>query len=145
MDRFFQSRLPEPPELDEGQKGTGAVMRFLAEQDGPVSAGRISEAAHVSTARTAVVLKKLEDKGVILRSEDPSDARKSLISLTDKGRDIVDRQKEHALDFIAKVIDDMGEQDFRRLIDLSFALKEAIQRNMKHEPPEAMLHDELGE
>ena len=45
--------------IDAANAGLGAVLRLLYLADQPVTAGTISEKLHVSTARVAVLLKKL--------------------------------------------------------------------------------------
>ena len=50
--------------IDTANAGLGAVLRLLYLADQPVTAGTISEKLHVSTARVAVLLKKLVAKGL---------------------------------------------------------------------------------
>ena len=60
--------------IDAANAGLGAVLRLLYLADQPVTAGTISEKLHVSTARVAVLLKKLVAKGLVTKGRDPVDA-----------------------------------------------------------------------
>ena len=52
-------------EMDKTSAGQGAVLRYLASVEEPVTSGQIAQALGGSTARMAVLLKKLEAKGLI--------------------------------------------------------------------------------
>lgn len=115
--------------MNQSRKGTAAVLYFLSLQNGPVPAGRISKATGVSSARTAVVLKKLEEKRLIIRTQDPADARKSLIQLSESGRKRTQENRDQMLDCMGRVIEEMGEDRFRQLVRLSCELRDAMLRN----------------
>ena len=88
MERLFQSRPREFfQKADSTRAGIGCLMHILAKAEEPVSAGALSAEARVSTARIAVLLKKMEQKGLIVRQSDPEDARKTKISLSAFGRE----------------------------------------------------------
>jgi len=125
----------EPPGEDETRRGMGAVMHLLFHSGEPVPAGEISSKTGVSTARTAVVLKKLEERGLIVRTRDPGDARKSLIALSEAGRMQSAAAMEGLLSFMGKVINEMGEDRFRELIVLAGEFRTAVDHNMKECPP----------
>ncbi len=50
-------------EMDKTSAGQGAVLRYLASVEEPVTSGQIAQALGGSTARMAVLLKKLEARG----------------------------------------------------------------------------------
>ena len=53
--------------LNEENAGIGAVLRYLNEAEGDVTAGNISKYLHVSTARVAVLLKKMAVQGLVTK------------------------------------------------------------------------------
>ena len=71
--------------IDAANAGLGAVLRLLYLDDQPVTAGTIREKLHVSTARVAVLLKKLVAKGLVTKGRDPVDARVTVVALTPLG------------------------------------------------------------
>ena len=73
-------------EVDKTSEGLGAVLRFLGHVEEPVTSGQIAQAMQVSTARMAVLLKKLEGKGLIIRETGVNDARTTVVRLRQRGR-----------------------------------------------------------
>jgi DNA-binding MarR family transcriptional regulator len=63
------------------------VLRRLAKR--PMTAKGIAEAATMDAPATTVALNDLEDRGLIVREADPTNRRSKLVSLTDKGREVV--------------------------------------------------------
>ena len=81
--------------IDAANAGLGAVLRLLYLADQPVTAGTISEKLHVSTARVAVLLKKLVAKGLVTKGRDPVDARVTVVALTPLGAQTVQDLADH--------------------------------------------------
>ena len=121
------------PSVDETQAGIGAVLRLLAEADGTVTAGRISDVLQVSTARVAALLKKMAAKGLIIRTRSSRAARVTVVALTIAGRNTVNAMREEMYRQMGRVIDVVGEERLMEFIDTA----EEIQRIVK--PPEFKL------
>lgn len=94
--------------LAEGGAGYTAALRFLHEAPAPATAGQLSEFLQVSTARTAVLLKKMSAEGLITRAADASDARVTSIRLSEKGEARVREIKDKMAADIGLVIDQLG-------------------------------------
>ncbi|MDE6004224.1 MAG: MarR family transcriptional regulator [Oscillospiraceae bacterium] len=88
--------------------GIGAVLRLLDESKEPVTAGAISEFMHVSTARVAVLLKKMESKGLIIKKSAPNDARVTIVCLTPCGEEKIQNLKQNMRKDISQMIDKIG-------------------------------------
>lgn len=71
--------------IDASAAGMRAILLYLGEADKVVTAGMVSDFMHVSTARVAVLLKKMEAKGLIEKERDPKDARKVMVRLSAQG------------------------------------------------------------
>ena len=71
--------------MDEVQVGIGAVLRLLYKSEETVTAGKISDVLEVSTARVAVLIKKMVSKGLITKEQGVKDARVTIVRLTDFG------------------------------------------------------------
>ena len=56
---------------------------------GPCGMSGISEGYEITPAATSQLVDKLVQSGLIQRVEDPNDRRAKLLSLTDKGRDLI--------------------------------------------------------
>ena len=57
-----------------------------------LSPGQLAEIMHVHPSTLTGVLKRLEQKGIVARRIDPNDARRSLLTLTPRGKGL-DRQR----------------------------------------------------
>lgn len=108
------------PDMRNIARGEMAVVRtlHLAVEAGelPITPSVIAERAHLSTARTANVLRSLEEKGWIRREHATDDRRRVTVVLTDEGEAVrVSRREEfegHAAAFLAR----LGEEDTREAI-----------------------------
>jgi DNA-binding MarR family transcriptional regulator len=63
------------------------VIRRLAKR--AMTAKQIAEAATMDAPATTVALNDLEKRGLIVRDADPTNRRSKLVSITDKGREVV--------------------------------------------------------
>lgn len=117
-------------ELDDINAGIRCVLKTLDMAGEPVSAGYISEAMQVSSARVAVLLKKMTERELIVRESSPDDARKAMISLSEKGRERVAEVKANLLSFFAAVIDRVGTEKFEQFIDISYDIKKAVEEEL---------------
>lgn len=61
------------------------VLRLVGQYPG-TTATRLAHILHVNSSTLTGVLKRLEQRGYVARHEDPRDARRALLSLTDAGR-----------------------------------------------------------
>lgn len=71
--------------MNDVNAGLRAALKYLHLTGKPVSMGSIAEYMQVSSARVAVLMHKMEDQGLIVRTEDASDARIAMVSLSEKG------------------------------------------------------------
>ncbi len=115
---------------NETSAGIGAVLAFLFESGKPMTAGSISKFMNVSTARVAVLLKKMETRGFICRATGAEDARTVVVSLTELGSETVVKLRENLYQDIGRLIDTIGME---RLIEYTNISKE-IHSVMKGPP-----------
>jgi DNA-binding MarR family transcriptional regulator len=75
----------------EAQLGVTAPQRLVIRIVGRfpgISAGEVSEILHLHPSTLTGVLKRLEQRGLVARRADPGDARRALLDLTARGRDV---------------------------------------------------------
>lgn len=94
--------------FDMSTAGIRAILKLLNETEGKMTAGRISELMHVSTARVAVLLKKMTAKGLIEKQTDSEDRRVVVVKLSDSGRATAEKFKAHLYGNIGDMIDKVG-------------------------------------
>ncbi len=97
---FFAAHAsrPRPPKgAGRGDPGMGQrrVLRLLAET-GSISQQSLQEILAIRPGSLSELLGKLENKGLITRTQDEADRRKNYLSLTDEGRTVLDNLNEEA-------------------------------------------------
>lgn len=114
-------------DFDMSTVGIRAILRLLNETDDKVTAGKISSCMKVSTARVAVLLKKMTAKGLIEKESDSADGRIVVVKLTEHGKQTADKLRENLYEHIGKLIDRIGME---RMLEFS-AISSEIRTVMK--------------
>lgn len=87
---YFQQEVLEPFELSSGDYGVLAALR-RAGAPYALNPSQLTSRLERSSGGMTKILKRLEERGLVKRSPDPTDGRGSLVSLTRSGRDTQDR------------------------------------------------------
>ena len=87
------------------------LLMRIAKCGGRVSQKRLSEELMVSGAAVAVTLKKLEAGGYIERVRGESDGRCNDVTLTDKGRAVIDESETRFLAIDEKMCEGISEAE----------------------------------
>ena len=118
--------------MDEVKAGIGAVLRLLYEADEPLSAGTISSKLGISTARVAVLLKKMTQKGMITKQQSPNDARVTMVELTAAGRGNIERMKNELFAQMGLIIDKVGEERLKEYFEIGEEIRNIIKIHDTH-------------
>ncbi len=102
--------------LGDNSRGTLALLLALSKTDKEVCAGDISKKFGVSTARVAIILKKLVKKGFIETGTSLDDRRKVIVKITDAGREEVAKCETEMTNIMATLIRDVGEDDMNEFL-----------------------------
>lgn len=103
-------------EVNSSMSGERFVLHYLYTMSAQGLPSDISEKMEVSSARVAVILNRLEDKGYILRSIDPQDRRRIVVELTPKGKEIAKEEHDKVIGMVEKMLKLLGDQDAKDLI-----------------------------
>ncbi|MBO4688949.1 MAG: MarR family transcriptional regulator [Clostridiales bacterium] len=114
--------------IDIQGMGIGNVLGFLLRSEGPVSAGEISEYMNVSTARVAVLIKKMAEKGLITRETDPEDRRRVMCSITPSGRGVLEEKEKEILLYSRAVIEHFGTDRVQEFIESCREIKSVVEK-----------------
>lgn len=76
----------EKIDMNPGQVG----ILFILNRYGSMSQRQLARKAGITPPSMTAAVKKMEEKGYVLKEPDPNDQRKQKICLTDKGRDSLD-------------------------------------------------------
>ncbi len=120
--------------FNDDNAGISCMLKYLQEVGKPVSAGEISRHMHVSTARISVLLKKMSERNFIIRGNSSEDARRLMISLSEKGKAECLRRKEEMIDIFSRIIDEIGEERMEEFISISQDIKKVVNEEIKKLP-----------
>ena len=85
---------------------------------GPQRLGALAEAMETTDATATRTVQALEREALVSRSPDLADARGVVIEATREGRELIDRGRRHAAKLFERLIEDVPQEDRRRLIAL---------------------------
>lgn len=105
--------------IDENTAGIRAILHYLNETSGTVTAGKISEHMNVSTARVAVLLKKMTERGLIEKGSDPSDARVVVVKLSEDGKGMAEKMRNNVYSQVGAMIDKVGMERMMEFAEIS--------------------------
>ncbi len=115
--------------------GIGAVLRILKGSTSQVSARKISEIMGVSEARVAVLLRKMEKRGYIIREKDSNDGRITIVKLTSNGEMYTQNLHDVLCKNIEIIIESIGFEKIKQYISLTEEINNVIQSKLTT-PPE---------
>lgn len=119
--------------VDGVTKGEVFILNYLIASKGPVFPKQISDIMGISSARVSVVLNNLEQKGEIKRISDNLDKRRTVIAITEKGKEKAIRRRGETVKMLASVLEIMGENESKELHrSLCVFCKAVADRQTKH-------------
>lgn len=113
-------------DLSQGEKGCLFYLTFV---ENNISASKLSEVLDVSMPRVVSLINTLETKGLIIKSCDQNDKRKTIISIRELGKKLVLDKKEEVINKLSNIIDALGEKDFNEYIRLTNKINNIIEDN----------------
>lgn len=99
----------------EHVEGMMFVLGYL-EKNGTSNVKTIGDSLNVSSARMAVILNKLEDKGYVKRYKSEDDKRVTLVKLLPEGKNLINKVETKLLKRFRIIEANIGEDDFNHLM-----------------------------
>ncbi len=125
--KFYENRPNEIFEkFDDNSKGIFVILRLLEQSTDKIYSGDISRKLHFTTPRVAAALKTLEKKGYIERYVSRRDARRTVVVITEVGKNALKERENKLLRFVEELIDVVGEEDMNELLRIMIKLQNAI-------------------
>ena len=118
---FFEKRLREF-DLTFGEQ---VIIMFLSRNE-EVNQDAISKRYMIDKGMVAKTLNKLETKGFILREQNPDNKRENIISLTQKGADILNNIKNIIDEWNEILYEEMSEDEIACMKKLTNKMVENI-------------------
>ncbi len=103
--------------IDRSSEGENKVLGLLYETKENLSAGKISSLLHLTTARVAVILSSLEEKGMIRKLPDESDRRRTIVEITEKGKQHTEAIYWELLDCMDYLVEHIGSEKMNAFVD----------------------------
>ena len=112
--------------VDETNAGMNFILAYLNEHDNDIYASEIADNMQISRARVTVLIQKLINKGLIIKSNSRNDARIEVLKLTQSGFDEINKFLEHMISDITKVIEVIGLEEMYKFIETSVTIKNLL-------------------
>ncbi|MFI6493976.1 MarR family winged helix-turn-helix transcriptional regulator [Streptomyces sp. NPDC050564] len=94
---------------DVSLSGVSVLARLAA--DGPASPGSLADLERVRPQAMATTLAVLEQRGLVRRTPDPADGRRSIVTVTDDGRAMLAARRSESVQRLADVLDEFTPQE----------------------------------
>lgn len=102
---------PRRKESDTFYKGEMKILGYLFFHKEEATPGELGEFMGVSSARVARALKSLEEKKIIQRTTLLQDRRKTVVSLTDIGKETFQKKHDESVEYMSRLFSKLGEHD----------------------------------
>ena len=120
--------------------GESFALHHLLRNDGFSYPSELLEEAGTSSARIAAILKSLEKKGLVIRDVDPDDRRKTVVTITEEGRQRTTDEFKVMSGYFQEVFRRLGEEDteeFLRIIRRFLELSASVYSQMSQIPTDS--------
>lgn len=114
-------RLRHQQAGDELSPSEAAVMGRIG-RGGPMTPGQLAKSEHVQPPSMTRIIERLETRGFLHRTPDPTDRRQVLVSRTDAGDDFVERSRAVRTAWLTQQVSKLEPEDQRVLAAAAAAL-----------------------
>lgn len=114
--------------IDKSAVGIRAILKYLSEVSERATAGEISKALGVSTARVAVLLKKMVAKGLLEKQSDPTDGRLVVVQLSPQGKDTAQEFRRAMYAQLGRLIDEIGMERMLEFAAISCEIHSVLKK-----------------
>ncbi len=113
--------------LESTERGFGFVLNYLEQSEGEVISGDLAKSMNVSTSRIAGLLKRMEQSGLITRQNSSEDARRTVVEITPKGKDLINEMKEQTHEKIELLLERISREELDTYIRISHKIREVME------------------
>lgn len=106
--------------LHNSVRGENMTLALISKNKGSIYPKDIEKKMGISSARVSKIIKGLEEKKLVIRKPDSKDKRKTLVILTDLGKEFENLRKEKINFTLSTMLELLGEEDgadFVRIIE----------------------------
>lgn len=131
MRDLFRLTMERRPRRSEG--GMTRLQRFLLStiaRQGPLTMSDLTRILEVGPTTASQFISHLESRGLVLRSFDPDDRRRHLVSITDAGQAVADQTRQSRHQRLERMLDRLTDVERIQLVHLAERLTDIL----AHEP-----------
>lgn len=110
-----------------GLSPSQASVLATLEKMGPLSMGTLAQHEGVSRPSATGIVSRMVDRGLIIRSANPSDLRSSVVEISDDGRQMMDRRREEKTAYLAAAIEGLTPEE-RSALARAVVILERLER-----------------
>ena len=124
---FLKKSSKELFNIVKSGHGESGVLQILLENEKNkklLSSGDICAKMQLSSGRTALTLKSLELKRLIVRRADEEDKRRTLVKLTEKGKALAESTAKEVSAAVNKIVEKLGEKQAAEFIGMLATISE---------------------
>lgn len=116
-------------------RGEGVLLSYLVYHNNMATPSELSEALDVSTARIAVLLNKMEKKGLLERQRHPDNKRNTIVKLLPEGEKLHKENEETFNLYVMSFFEYIGKEKTQLFVQLQSELAEYMRtkRQMKED------------
>lgn len=111
-----------PGDLTPSQRSALATL----ERHGPLRLGDLARIEVVTPPSITGIAKRLEDKGMIIRTPDPDDGRSTVIAISDKGRATLQAVRRQRMLFLIERLGELSEAERSAVRDVLDILNSVV-------------------
>ena len=115
-------------------RNTDLRLLNVLDAEGPLSVNEISRRALLDQAWVSRSLRALERNKLVMRRSDPADSRLTLVSLTDRARDILEEERPYAEWSERVLLEGIDEGSFKAQLDRLEANTQGLLRTLEALP-----------
>lgn len=112
--------------IDKNGQGMNHILSYLKAKKEDVTAGELAIQLNVSTARIAVLLKKLEKLNMIAKKVSSFDARVTIVTITETGLKHIDEETKKSVSIMQKILKKVDPKEIEEFIRLATKIKNSI-------------------
>lgn len=115
--------------VDVGEVTPSQLSALVAlERHGPFRVGELARREQVGNSTVTRLVATLEAKGLLVRSADAGDARSSIVAITQRGQEVLDRLAGGSNDYLRARLERLDSADRQRIRDALGALTRLAER-----------------
>ena len=115
--RLSIARMARRMRQEAGDELSPSMTAALAtiERHGPLAPSRLAELERIKRPTVTRVLQRLEEEGLVERSEDPTDRRSAVVCVTKEGAALLKKLRSRKNAYLAKRLRDLPDEDIQAL------------------------------